>query len=151
MESAFGEMADHVEISDSKGESLMEKIAGKLNVDNLSSSDSDSAKKPASSPPSVKPKTTSPTLSMKAKIYRMFGREKPVQKVSCGKKRTYNLPSSFRYTCVLSQFIEFYMYRYRYIFVCLVGSTICRLTDPVVKKSGMVTVVSNTMGKGALN
>lgn len=151
MESAFGEMADHVEISDSKGESLMEKIAGKLNVDNLSSSDSDSAKKPASSPPSVKPKTTSPTLSMKAKIYRMFGREKPVQKVSCGKKRTYNLPSSFRYTCVLSQFIEFYMYRYRYIFVCSVGSTICRLTDPVVKKSGMVTVVSNTMGKGALN
>lgn len=142
---------DHVEISDSKGESLMEKIAGKLNVDNLSSSDSDSAKKPASSPPSVKPKTTSPTLSMKAKIYRMFGREKPVQKVSCGKKRTYNLPSSFRYTCVLSQFIEFYMYRYRYIFVCSVGSTICRLTDPVVKKSGMVTVVSNTMGKGALN
>ncbi|KAG5565928.1 hypothetical protein RHGRI_001749 [Rhododendron griersonianum] len=86
LESAFGEMADHVEISDSKGESLMEKIAGKLNVDNLSSSDSDSAKKPASSPPSVKPKTTSPTLSMKAKIYRMFGREKPVQKVSCGKK-----------------------------------------------------------------
>ncbi|KAE9462388.1 hypothetical protein C3L33_05704, partial [Rhododendron williamsianum] len=49
-------MADHSEISDPKGESLMEKIADKLNVDDSSSSDSDSAKKPASSPPSVKPK-----------------------------------------------------------------------------------------------
>ncbi|XP_058209444.1 reticulon-like protein B1 isoform X1 [Rhododendron vialii] len=79
-------MADHSEISDPKGESLMDKIADKLNVDDSSSSDSDSAKKPASSPPSVKPKATPSTSSMKAKIYRMFGREKPVHKVFGGGK-----------------------------------------------------------------
>lgn len=97
-------MADHSEISDPKGESLMEKIADKLNVDDSSSSDSDSAKKPASSPPSVKPKATPSTSSMKAKIYRMFGREKPVHKVFGGGKR--------KYMCR-----HIYIYMYIYVFI----------------------------------
>lgn len=41
------------------------------------------------------------------------------------------------------------MFFYRYRFVCSVGSTIRRLTDPEVKKSGvMVTVESNTRRMG---
>ncbi|KAH7849309.1 hypothetical protein Vadar_016045 [Vaccinium darrowii] len=79
-------MADNNEISDSKGESLMEKIADKLHGDDSSSPDSESAQKPASSPPTVKPKTTPSSSSMKDKIYRMFGREKPVHKVFGGGK-----------------------------------------------------------------
>ncbi|CAI9768871.1 unnamed protein product [Fraxinus pennsylvanica] len=65
-------MADHVENSDPKEESLLDKIAGRINGDD--SSDSDSEKKSAS--PS----------SRKAKIYRLFGREEPVHKVFGGGK-----------------------------------------------------------------
>lgn len=69
-------MAEH---SESPIESVMEKISEKIhNHDSSSSSesDSDSEKKPAS--PS----------SVKAKIYRLFGRERPVHKVLGGGKRT---------------------------------------------------------------
>uniref|UniRef100_A0A5B6Z197 Reticulon-like protein n=2 Tax=Davidia involucrata TaxID=16924 RepID=A0A5B6Z197_DAVIN len=70
-------MAEHTENSDSKGESLMEKIAEKLHGDDSSSSsDSDTEKKPSSSSPS----------SVKANIFRLFGREKPVHHVFGGGK-----------------------------------------------------------------
>uniref|UniRef100_A0A5B6YZG7 Reticulon-like protein n=1 Tax=Davidia involucrata TaxID=16924 RepID=A0A5B6YZG7_DAVIN len=69
-------MAEHAENSESKGESFMEKIAEKLHGDDsLSSSDSDTEKKPSSSPSSVQ-----------AKIFRLFGREKPVHHVFGGGK-----------------------------------------------------------------
>ncbi|XP_008805646.2 reticulon-like protein B3 [Phoenix dactylifera] len=68
-------MAEHSEESSSKPESLMEKIADKLHGhDSSSSSDSDNEK----SEPSAS--------SVKAKIYRLFGREKPVHKVLGGGK-----------------------------------------------------------------
>ncbi|XP_052193411.1 reticulon-like protein B2 [Diospyros lotus] len=70
-------MAEHKESSDSMAESLVEKITEKLHGDDSSScsSDSDSDKKPNSSPSSVK-----------AKTYRLFGREKPIHKVFGGGK-----------------------------------------------------------------
>ncbi len=66
-------MADHDQKHE---ESLMEKVADKIHDhDSSSSSDSDNEKdKP--SPPSIK-----------SKIYRLFGREKPVHKVLGGGKR----------------------------------------------------------------
>lgn len=86
-ESALREMADNNEISDSKGESLVENIADKRHGDDSSSSsDSESAKKPALSPRTVKPNTTPSSSSRKDKVYRMFGREKPVHKVFGGGK-----------------------------------------------------------------
>lgn len=55
-------------------ESIMEKIAEKIHGhDDSSSSDSDDEKKES---------------SIKTKIYRLFGREKPVHKVFGGGKRT---------------------------------------------------------------
>lgn len=74
-------MAEHSEHSDApKSESLMEKISEKLHGHDSSSSsssdsDSDHEKKPASSP-----------SSMQSKIYRLFGREKPVHQVFGGGK-----------------------------------------------------------------
>lgn len=65
-------MADHEEKP--KPESLMEKIADKIHHHDSSSSDSDD-EKPAPS-------------SLKTKIYRLFGRDKPVHKVLGGGKRT---------------------------------------------------------------
>ena len=59
-------MADHEE-------SLLEKITEKLRGHDSSSSDSDDEK-------------TSPS-SLKSKVYRIFGREKPVHKVFGGGKR----------------------------------------------------------------
>ncbi|CAK9134364.1 unnamed protein product [Ilex paraguariensis] len=72
-------MAEHAENSDPKGESLLDKITEKLHGDDSSSSDSDSEKK------SAPPKLASPS-SNKAKIWRLFGREKPVHKVFGGGK-----------------------------------------------------------------
>ncbi|XP_008796064.1 reticulon-like protein B2 [Phoenix dactylifera] len=67
-------MAEHSEESSSKPESLMEKIVGKLHGDSSSSSDSDNEKsKPSAS-------------SIKAKIYRLFGRERSVHNVLGGGK-----------------------------------------------------------------
>ena len=84
-------MAEHSEISDSKDESFVEKIAEKFHGDDSSSSssssDSDSEKKSTSSP-----------SSRKSKIFRMFGREKPVHKVFGGGKRTYSSLSIHTHT-----------------------------------------------------
>lgn len=63
-------MAEHGE---SKAESLMEKIVDKIHPHDSSSSDSDDDKNPSAS-------------SLKSKIYRIFGREKPVHKVLGGGK-----------------------------------------------------------------
>ncbi|KAG1330364.1 reticulon-like protein B2 [Cocos nucifera] len=67
-------MAEHSEESSSKPESLMENIVDKLHGHDESSSDSDNEK----SGPSAS--------SIKANIYRLFGRERPVHKVLGGGK-----------------------------------------------------------------
>ncbi|XP_010925814.1 reticulon-like protein B2 [Elaeis guineensis] len=67
-------MAEHSEESSSKPVSLMEKIVDKLHGHDDSSSDSDNEK----SEPSAS--------SIKANIYRLFGRERPVHKVLGGGK-----------------------------------------------------------------
>lgn len=70
-------MAEH---SESPIESVMEKISEKIHAhDSSSSSDSDSESNKKPDSPS----------SVKAKIFRLFGREKPVHKVFGGGKRTY--------------------------------------------------------------
>ncbi|KAF7810387.1 reticulon-like protein B2 [Senna tora] len=68
-------MAEHHEHEESKGESLIDKISEKIHdhhSSSSSSSDSDDEKKSSSSP------------SIKSKIFRIFGREKPVHKVLGG-------------------------------------------------------------------
>jgi hypothetical protein len=65
-------MAEELEKSMHKEESLMEKIADKIH-DHDSSSSSDSEHEKPESP-----------SALKAKIYRLFGREKPVHKVLGG-------------------------------------------------------------------
>ncbi|KAK4723738.1 hypothetical protein R3W88_026517 [Solanum pinnatisectum] len=76
-------MAEQVEHSEHKEESFMEKIADKIHFDrsSSSSSDSDSEVKPAAAPEA----SPSPS-SVKAKIWRLFGREKPVHHVFGGGK-----------------------------------------------------------------
>lgn len=76
-------MAEHVENSDPKGESLLEKIADKFHGDDSSSSsESDTeTKKPA-----VKSEVEPETETLKNKVWRLFGREKPVHKVFGGGK-----------------------------------------------------------------
>ncbi|XP_052209669.1 reticulon-like protein B1 [Diospyros lotus] len=71
-------MADHEE---SKVEPIVEKISEKRHDASSSSSDSDDDKKPASVP--SQPQSSS---SLKEKVYRLFGREKPVHKVLGGGK-----------------------------------------------------------------
>ncbi|XP_062156891.1 reticulon-like protein B5 [Alnus glutinosa] len=67
-------MAEHSESAGSAAESMMEKISEKIHAhDSSSSSDSDNEK------------PVSPS-SVKAKIFRLFGREKPVYKVFGGGK-----------------------------------------------------------------
>ena len=66
-------MAEHTEESGAASESLLEKITEKFHGHDSSSSDSDSDK-PAS--PS----------SVKAKIFRLFGREKPIHTIFGGGK-----------------------------------------------------------------
>lgn len=69
-------MAEHHEHEEAKGESLLEKISGKIHDhDSSSSSDSDNEKK--SSSPST----------LKAKVFRLFGRERPIHNVFGGGKR----------------------------------------------------------------
>lgn len=72
-------MADHQEHDEVKGESLLEKISGKIHDhdSSSSSSDSDNEKEKKSSSPS----------SLKNKVYRLFGREKPLHNVLGGGKR----------------------------------------------------------------
>ena len=69
-------MAEHEE---SKAESMMEKIVEKIHRHDSSSSSSDSEDE----------KKSSASSSLKSKIYRLFGREKPVHKVLGGGKRTF--------------------------------------------------------------
>jgi hypothetical protein len=74
-------MAEHKEEHESVMESVMDKISDKLHGDggsSSSSSDSDDDKKKGSS---------SAAAAAKAKIYRLFGREKPVHAVLGGGKR----------------------------------------------------------------
>ena len=71
-------MAEHAE--ESKGESLIEKIEEKFHHDSSSSSDSDNEK--------PKKSEAASSSSIKDKIWRLFGREKPVHKVLGGGKRT---------------------------------------------------------------
>jgi hypothetical protein len=79
-------MADHQEHEEVKSESLLEKISGKLHDhDSSSSSDSDNEKEK---------KTSSPT-SLKNKVFRLFGREKPLHNVLGGGKRMRLSFSSF--------------------------------------------------------
>lgn len=71
-------MTDHAdEKHDSAAESLIDKITDKFHGSSSSSSDSDNDG-------DIK----SAASAMKAKIYRLFGREKPVHKVLGGGKRT---------------------------------------------------------------
>ncbi|KAK9143887.1 hypothetical protein Syun_013287 [Stephania yunnanensis] len=67
-------MAEHVEDSGSKSESLIEKIAEKIHGDDSSSSSDSDNEKPSS--PSA----------LKSAVYRLFGRQKPVHKVLGGGK-----------------------------------------------------------------
>lgn len=89
-------MAEHGENPEAQSESLMEKIADKIHGDDsLSSSDSDNEKKPEKKSPEkkspVSPPSSRPAPSTKSKIYRLFGREKPVHNVFGGGKRNLSL------------------------------------------------------------
>ncbi|OIW09943.1 hypothetical protein TanjilG_32092 [Lupinus angustifolius] len=72
-------MADHHEHEEVKGESLLDKISGIVHDHDSSSSDSDNEKK-------NEKKTSSPPSSIKSKVFRLFGREKPVHHVLGGGK-----------------------------------------------------------------
>lgn len=83
-------MAEHVDSSDPKGESLMEKIADKFHGgDSSSSSESDTETKKTAAKPEVESAVEPETepSSLKNKVWRLFGREKPVHKVLGGGKR----------------------------------------------------------------
>ncbi|KAG6666977.1 hypothetical protein I3843_01G064400 [Carya illinoinensis] len=71
-------MADQSESAGSNVESAMDKISEKIHAHDTSSSDSDSD--------SPDEKTVSPSSSAKAKVFRLFGREKPVHEVFGGGK-----------------------------------------------------------------
>lgn len=75
-------MAEHADESESVVESVMEKIHDKFHGDDSSSSsDSDDDKKKS-------PEKVESTIdAVKSKVYRMFGREKPLHKVLGGGKR----------------------------------------------------------------
>lgn len=80
-------MAEHSENAGSAVDSITEKISEKIHThDSSSSSDSDDEKPVFPS-------------SVKAKIFRLFGREKPVHKVFGGGKRTV-IHSLSLYLCV---------------------------------------------------
>lgn len=99
-------MADHAGENDSFVDSVMDKVIDKLHShDSSSDSDDDKGKK-------------SPVNTVKTKIYRLFGREKPVHKVLGGGKRTLlkslsvfilnaDICRLFRMSVIL---IHFYMY-----------------------------------------
>ena len=106
-------MAEHHEHEEVKGESLLEKISGKIHDhDSSSSSDSDNDK-------------TSATDSFKSNVFRLFGREKPIHHVLGGGKRM-RLPSFFllSFFCIhnfyqlfclcnlYAEFVRFFLYGY---------------------------------------
>ena len=72
-------MAEH------KEEAVMDKISDKFHGGDSSSSDSDDEKKKGSS--SAAPSAAASAEAVKAKIYRLFGRERPVHSVLGGGKR----------------------------------------------------------------
>ncbi|CDP08746.1 unnamed protein product [Coffea canephora] len=76
-------MADHAEDLDKKEETLIEKPAEKVHGDHDSSS---SASSESDSEKKVKSKPASSPTSVKDKIFRLFGREKPVHQVFGGGK-----------------------------------------------------------------
>lgn len=83
-------MAEHKE--ESAAESLLEKITDKFHGRDSSSSESDDEKSSGTSA------AVAAADAVKAKIYRLFGREKPIHTVLGGGKRTYPLsltPSIF--------------------------------------------------------
>lgn len=87
-------MADHGEDLDKKEETLMEKIVEKIHGEgdssSSSSSDSESEKKTKE-----KLKSSSSPPSVKNKVFRLFGREKPVHQVFGGGKRTVTFFKSY--------------------------------------------------------
>lgn len=100
-------MADHQEHDEVKGESLLEKISGKIHDhdSSSSSSDSDNEKEKKSSSPS----------SLKNKVYRLFGREKPLHNVLGGGKRMRFFFLSLFY---LNLFSLFFVLLYCLFFTC---------------------------------
>ncbi|XP_055817195.1 reticulon-like protein B5 [Solanum dulcamara] len=82
-------MEEHVDSSDPKGESLMEKIADKFHGDDSSSSsESDTEKKKPAAKSEVEAAVEPETerSSLKNKVWRLFGREKPLHMVLGGGK-----------------------------------------------------------------
>ena len=91
-------MAEHAGEHDSVVETVKEKITEKFHSHDSSSSDSDDDSKDKK--PSSK--------DIKAKIYRLFGREKPVHKVLGGGKRTELSYSSYNS-------LNFCIYTFNYV------------------------------------
>ena len=81
-------MADEHEKHESAAESLIDKITDKFHGSGSSSSDSDNDGD-----------LKSAASAVKAKIYRLFGREKPVHKVLGGGKRIITAFSSLNFRC----------------------------------------------------
>lgn len=73
-------MADHNEHEEVKSESLLDKISGKIHDHDSSSSSSDSDNN------DKKEKKVSSPTSLKNKVFRLFGREKPIHNVLGGGK-----------------------------------------------------------------
>lgn len=93
-------MADHEDHSEKKEETLIEKITEKFGGgDSSSSSDSDSEKK-------KKPASSSPS-SVKDKIFRLFGRERPVHQVFGGGKRRFPSANFLHFLSIV--YIYFFM------------------------------------------
>jgi hypothetical protein len=85
-------MAEHSDEIEPKVESFMDKATEKIHRDHDSSSSSSSdneSEKKKKQPVHKDKDAPVPSSSMKAKINRMFGREKPVHKVFGGGKRKF--------------------------------------------------------------
>lgn len=89
-------MAEQSENAGSAVESIIEKVSEKIHAHDSSSSSSDSDDEKPVSPSSVK-----------AKIFRLFGREKPVHKVFGGGKRTVTLSLSRSFSLPVSVELHF--------------------------------------------
>lgn len=87
-------MAEHHEYEEAKGDSLLDKISGKIHDhhDSSSSSDSDNEK-------------SSTSDSLKSKVFRLFGREKSIHHVLGGGKRMRLFPSSFLFLFLFYSFL----------------------------------------------
>lgn len=102
-------MAEQEEISDPGVESLTDKISDKFHGGDDSSSSSSSDSEPEAKA-KAKAKVTTTESTSKEKIYRLFGREKPVHKVFGGGKRTYTLLSTYtRSNSMCCDFLNVYI------------------------------------------